>query len=258
MGGGASKVPKTSDYRFHVLQNTNDAVADRVKKPQSVPPVQISVPPSSSSAAPSATNTPRNPIISPRGAVMSTPRDNPLISPRSALTTPRQPPLSTETPSSAVPVMGTSNLSAEKRERKSRNAFNHATNASQMKQHIVVTTPDTTIVEIKKPLLQKTNSHPELLTERTVFCPYIDIEVKGHGLNHPHMGKTKELVQRSVTKKKASILGEGKFNYKHFDYFEYSNQFPWLIKNMFLLKPQLKDFAIGRTIGNINNSLLLR
>lgn len=102
--------------------------------------------------------------------------------------------------------------------------------------------PKTTIEEVKKNLLQKQKSHPELLNTKTVFCPYIDIKVTQQNAT--------SLVQRPVSHHKASmIVGDGKLNYKKCEYFECSTKFPWLLKNAHFIRPDLKDFLVGRAIG---------
>lgn len=121
----------------------------------------------------------------------------------------------------------------------------------------IITDHNTTILEIKKSNTQKSVSRPEILNERTVFCPYIDVAITSKDPNG-QTAKTKEYVQRSVAKKKASLVGEGKFNYKHFEYYEFSNKYPWLLKNLHLIKPQLQDFDMRRPIGkHCYNALLL-
>ncbi len=59
--------------------------------------------------------------------------------------------------------------------------------------------------QIKHPMLKKNNSHPDLLTTTTVFCPYLNLK----------LGKkveTAAVVQRRVTKQKSSLIGGGKLN----------------------------------------------
>eukprot|EP01031_Cornospumella_fuschlensis_P035118 gene35118-42534_t len=101
--------------------------------------------------------------------------------------------------------------------------------------------PTTTLEQVKKPALKKTNSDPRILTETTVFCPYVDLNFGRKGSN--------KVVQRAVSKSKSTLVGDGKLDYKRCDYFEVSTAYPWLVKNAHLVNPVLKDFIVGRVIG---------
>jgi hypothetical protein len=107
---------------------------------------------------------------------------------------------------------------------------------------------DVELIEVKKNLMEKQNSHPELINTKTVFTPYIDVKVKEKE-NAKH-------VQRSVATVRKSIVGEGKLNYKKFEFFEVSKKYPWLLKNAFFIRPNIKSFKLGRAIGKfISQSL---
>lgn len=114
--------------------------------------------------------------------------------------------------------------------------------------HPMSSDPNTTLEQVKKPALKKNNSDPRILTETTVFCPYVD-------LNFGRKGSSK-VVQRAVSKSKSTLVGEGKLDYKRCDYFEVSTKYPWLVKNAHLVNPVLKDFIVGRVIGKYNNAAL--
>ncbi|RYG69208.1 hypothetical protein EON64_03315 [archaeon] len=109
--------------------------------------------------------------------------------------------------------------------------------------------PTTTLEQVKKPALKKTNSDPKVLTETTVFCPYVDLNFGRKGSN--------KVVQRAVSKSKSTLVGEGKLDYKRCDYFEVSIKHPWLVKNAHLVSPVLKDFIVGRVIGMLGNILVM-
>lgn len=97
--------------------------------------------------------------------------------------------------------------------------------------------------EVKKPMLKKSNSHPDIIGKTTVFCPYIDVKVKSKG-------KAADIVQRSIIRSKSSLIGKGvKLDYKKSEFFEYSGKYPWLMKNAHLISPNMKEFEIDRTIG---------
>jgi hypothetical protein len=101
---------------------------------------------------------------------------------------------------------------------------------------------DVELIEVKKNLMEKQNSHPELINTKTVFTPYIDVKVKEKD--------TAKHVQRSVaTVGRKSIVGEGKLNYKKFEFFEVSKKYPWLLKNAYFIRPNIKSFKLGRAIG---------
>jgi hypothetical protein len=105
--------------------------------------------------------------------------------------------------------------------------------------------PEPEIIEMKKNLLTKSNSHPDLLTSSTVFTPYIDVKVKQKETgSHSH-------IHRAVPTIKKSIIGDGKLNYKKFEYFEIMEPFPWILKNAHFLRPTMKDFKVERAIGRI-------
>ena len=103
----------------------------------------------------------------------------------------------------------------------------------------------TEIVELKKNLLQKQNSHPDLITTKTVFTPYIDVRVKSKDVGAQHL-------QRATGQNKASAFignGEMPVNLKKCEYFEVSKKTPWLIKNAHFIRPSVKDFDFERAIG---------
>eukprot|EP01040_Poterioochromonas_malhamensis_P009382 gene9382-10188_t len=100
----------------------------------------------------------------------------------------------------------------------------------------------TELIELKKNLLQKMSSHPDLLTKNTIFTPYIDVRVKSRDAGVQY-------IQRSVGQSKCSMVGDGKLNYKKYEYYECSISFPWLLKNAYFIRPCLKDFDLRRPIG---------
>lgn len=100
---------------------------------------------------------------------------------------------------------------------------------------------NTTLEQHKKPLLKKTNSDPKVLTDSTIFCPYVDLNVGRKG--------SAKVVQRAISKSKSTMIGDGKLDYKRSDFYELSGRFPWLLKNAHFVQPQAKDFIIGRMIG---------
>lgn len=101
---------------------------------------------------------------------------------------------------------------------------------------------DRIIEQVKKPIIKRTNSHPDMLSQSTIFCPYIDMRV----------GKKNEstnVVQRKVIRVKHSLIGNGQLDYKKSDYFEFTTRLPWLLKNAFFVAPNIRDFTTIRVIG---------
>lgn len=113
---------------------------------------------------------------------------------------------------------------------------------------------ETQLIEVKKNMmLQKNNSHPDLINLKTVFTPYIDVKV--------HEKNKIQHIQRAVPLIKKSTVGGGNLNYKKFEYFEVSEKYPWLLKNAYFIRPTIKDFRLGRGIGKteilFHNSCLI-
>lgn len=101
---------------------------------------------------------------------------------------------------------------------------------------------DRIIEQVKKAIIKRTNSHPDMLSQNTIFCPYIDMRV----------GKKNEstnIVQRKVVRVKHSLIGNGQLDYKKSDFFEFPTQLPWLLKNAYFVAPNIRDFATVRVIG---------
>lgn len=98
---------------------------------------------------------------------------------------------------------------------------------------------------VKKPLLKRNNSHPDMISETTVFAPYVDLRLgkKGEATN---------VVQRRVVRmKKSEVTGnEGEvLDLKKCDYLQYRQRLPWLLKNAHFASPQIRDFDLVRFIG---------
>lgn len=97
----------------------------------------------------------------------------------------------------------------------------------------------------RKPTLKRSNSDPKVLTDNTIFSPYVD-------LNIGHRGSAK-VIQRAISQSKSTLIGEGKLDYKRSDFYELSSKYPWLLKNAHFVQPQLRDFIVGRIIGEYLN-----
>jgi serine/threonine protein kinase len=98
---------------------------------------------------------------------------------------------------------------------------------------------------VKKPLIKRNNSHPDVLTQTTVFCPYVDLRMgkKGEATN---------VVQRKIVRvKRSQVTGnEGEvLDFKKCDYIQYRQRFPWLLKNAHFAMPGIRDFELMRIIG---------
>ncbi len=104
---------------------------------------------------------------------------------------------------------------------------------------------------VKKPLLKRNNSHPDMISETTVFAPYVDLRLgkKGEATN---------VVQRRVVRiKKSEVTGnEGEvLDLKKCDYLQYRQRLPWLLKNAHFASPHIRDFDLVRFIGKFYSRL---
>lgn len=107
---------------------------------------------------------------------------------------------------------------------------------------------------VKKPILKRNNSHPDLLSQTTVFCPYIDVRMG-------KKGDATGVVQRKLVKqKKSEVTGNEAevLDMKKCDYFQYHQRFPWLLKNAHFANPNIRDFELMRVIGEFYRSIIVK